>query len=155
MCLCAFVCVHKGRCFFRPHLTPILSSNQPQNMVRISWSSCFMLFMQCPVAFFWVPFHRYMVTSQCWTGLKPSRRWRVLWPHEVIEHACTPYLGLPRVSQQRRQWQPTPVLLLGKFHGWRSLVGYSPWGREYSDMTKWLRFHFSLSCIGEGNGNPL
>ena len=48
----------------------------------------------------------------------------------------------------RRQWHPTPVLLPGKSHGWRSLVGCSPWGCEASDMT-------SLSCIGEGNGNPL
>ena len=41
--------------------------------------------------------------------------------------------------------QPTPVLLPGKSHGWRSLVGCSPWGHEESDMTKWLHFHFSLS----------
>ena len=56
---------------------------------------------------------------------------------------------------QRRQWHPTPVLLPGKSHGWRSLVGCSPWGRKESDMTEQLHFHFSLSCIGEGNGNPL
>ena len=31
----------------------------------------------------------------------------------------------------------------------------SPWGRWESDTTEWLHFHFSLSCIGEGNGNPL
>ena len=55
----------------------------------------------------------------------------------------------------RRQWHPTPVLLPGKSHGWRSLVGCSPWGREESDTTERLHFHFSLSCIGEGNGNPL
>ena len=55
----------------------------------------------------------------------------------------------------RRQWHPTPVLLPGKFHGQRNLVGCSPWGHEESDMTDWLHFHFSLSCIGEGNGNPL
>ena len=55
----------------------------------------------------------------------------------------------------RRQWQPTPVLLPGKSHGWRSLVGFSPWGREELDMTEQLCFHFSLSCIGEGDGNPL
>ena len=55
----------------------------------------------------------------------------------------------------RRQWHPTPVLLPGKSHGWRSLVGCSPWGGKESDMTEWLHFHFSLSCIGEGNGNPL
>ena len=56
---------------------------------------------------------------------------------------------------RRRQWQPTPVLLPGKSHGRRSLVGCSPWGRSESDRTERLHFHFSLSCIGEGNGNPL
>ena len=55
----------------------------------------------------------------------------------------------------RRQWHPTPVLLPGKSHGRRSLVGCSPWGRQESDTTEQLPFHFSLSCIGEGNGNPL
>ena len=55
----------------------------------------------------------------------------------------------------RRQWQPTPVLLPGKSHGRRSLVGYSPWGLEELDMTERLHFHFSLPCTGEGNGNPL
>ena len=55
----------------------------------------------------------------------------------------------------RRQWHPTPVLLPGKSHGLRSLEGCSPWGRWGSDTTEWLHFHFSLSCIGEGNGNPL
>ena len=58
-------------------------------------------------------------------------------------------------SRRRRQWHPTPVLLPGKSHGWWSLVGCSPWDREESDTTEWLHFHFSLSCIGEGNGNPL
>ena len=57
--------------------------------------------------------------------------------------------------QWRRQWHPTPVLLPGESHGRRSLVGCSPWGREESDMTEQLHFDFSLSCIGEGNGNPL
>ena len=55
----------------------------------------------------------------------------------------------------RRQWHPTPVLLPGKSHGRRSLVGCSPWGLEESDTTERLHFHFSLSCIGEGNGSPL
>ena len=56
---------------------------------------------------------------------------------------------------RRRQWHPTPVLLPGKFHGRRSLVGYSPWGCKESDTTERLHFHFLLSCIGEGNGTPL
>ena len=55
----------------------------------------------------------------------------------------------------RRQWQPNPVILPGKSHGRRSLVGCSPQGREESDTTEWLHFHVSLSWIGEGNGNPL
>ena len=56
---------------------------------------------------------------------------------------------------RRRQWHPTPVLLPGKPHGRRSLEGCSPWGRWGSDTTERLYFHFSLSCIGEGNGSPL
>ena len=40
-------------------------------------------------------------------------------------------------------------------HGQRSLVGCTPCGREESDMTDQLHFHFSLSCIGEENGDPL
>ena len=55
----------------------------------------------------------------------------------------------------RRQWQPTPVLLPGKSHGWRSLEGCSPRGRWGSDTTERLHFRFSLSSIREGNGNPL
>ena len=70
-------------------------------------------------------------------------------------------LGLPASqcgfggTYWRRQWHPTPVLLLGKSQGQRSLVGCSPWGCEESYTTARLHFHFSLSCIGEGNGNPL
>ena len=44
----------------------------------------------------------------------------------------------------KRKWQPTPVLLPGKFHGWRSLVGYSPWGWKESDMTEQLQLHLGL-----------
>ena len=50
---------------------------------------------------------------------------------------------------------PIPVLLPGKSHGQRSLVGCSPWDCEESETTKQPHFHFSLSCIGERNGNPL
>ena len=53
----------------------------------------------------------------------------------------------------RKQWQPTPVLLPGKSHGRRSLVGFSPWSHKESDTTERIHFYFSLSCIGEGNDN--
>ena len=70
----------------------------------------------------------------------------LLWPVEV-QLVFSPYRG-------RRRWHPTPVLLPGKSHGQRSLVGCSPWGHEESDTTERLHFHVSLSCIGE-DGNPL
>ena len=82
--------------------------------------------------------------------------------HKGMEHKLIPLwtqrfgiFGGSSMMRQRKQWQPTPVLLPGKSHGWRSLVGCSPWGRKESDMTEQLHFHFSLLCIGEGNGNSL
>ena len=55
-----------------------------------------------------------------------------------------PFLWSASDMPQRRQWHPTPVLLPGKSHGQRSLVGYSPWGRKESDTTEQLHFltHF-------------
>ena len=84
--------------------------------------------------------------------------------YELKQCICLPWVIQINIFQRlsefkeihwRRQWHPTPVLLPGKSHGWRSLVGCSPWGREESDTTEQLHFHFSLSCLGEGNGNPL
>ena len=43
----------------------------------------------------------------------------------------------------------------GADDGQASLVCCSPWGCKELDTTERLHFHFSLSCIGEGNGNPL
>ena len=63
--------------------------------------------------------------------------------------------GVQSLGQEDPLEKEMAVLLPGKSHGWRSLVGYSPWGREESDTTEQLHFYFSLSCIGEGNGNPL
>ena len=50
---------------------------------------------------------------------------------------------------------PHSSTLAWKIHEWRSLVGCSPWDREESETIERLHFHFLLSCIGEGNGNPL
>ena len=74
------------------------------------------------------------------------------WTWDSFAFIC---IFLAFLHQRRRRWRPTPVLLLGKSHGRRSLVGCSPWGRWESDTTERLHFHFSLSCTGEGNGNPL
>ena len=72
-----------------------------------------------------------------------------------VGHDWVTSLSLFTFMHWRREWQPTPVFLPGESHGQRSLVGCSPWGREELGTTEWLHFHFSLSCIGEGNGNPL
>ena len=69
-------------------------------------------------------------------------------------HPCRA-LNLPTVFLSRSTWQPTPVLLPGKFQGWRILVGYSPWGCRESDTTERLHFHYFFSSFGEGNGNQL
>ena len=85
-----------------------------------------------------------------WCSNRAGPQGGKLWPSEFLWNMyCHSVLG------QRRQWHPTPVLLPGKSHGWKTLVGYSPWGHEELDRTERLHFHFSLSCPGEGNGNPL
>ena len=96
--------------------------------------------------------------------------------YHVLAKIHETFWGFPGDSWGRK-WQPTPALLPGKSHVWRSLVDYSPWGRKESDTTEWLHFHFlsgasggkdsacsagDLGLIpgwgrssGEGNGYPL
>ena len=91
--------------------------------------------------------------------------WKIPWMEEPgglpsmgslrVGHNWATSLSLFTFMHWRRKWQPTPVLLPGKSHGQRSLVGCSPWSRKEPDTTERLHFHFSRSCIGEGNGNPL
>ena len=73
----------------------------------------------------------------------------------ICVHTFFIHLSTTGLLGWRRQWHPIPVLLLRKSHGWRSLVGYSPWGHYESVATERLHFHFSLSRSGEGNSNPL
>ena len=54
----------------------------------------------------------------------------------------------------RRKWQPTPVFLPGKSHGWRSLAGYSPWGHMESDAIEQLHF-FTSSWVWCDFGQPI
>ena len=46
----------------------------------------------------------------------------------------------------RRKWQPIPELLPGKFHGWKSMVGYSPHDHKESDMTEQFHTHTKREC---------
>ena len=54
---------------------------------------------------------------------------------------------VPTVISWRRKWQPTPVLLPRKLHGWRSRVGYSPWGHEESDTTERLHDSYFIHVL--------
>ena len=63
--------------------------------------------------------------------------------------------SFPESGRSPGEGNGNPVFLPGESHGQRSLEGCSPWGLEESDTTERLHFHFSLSCIGEGHGNPL
>ena len=96
-------------------------------------------------------------------GVTKSQTWLSSWTTTIylywyisllLNYTCI-YTCICIYTHRRRCWRPTPVLLPGKSHGRRSLVGCSPWGCEESYTTERLHFHFSLSCIGDGNVNPL
>ena len=99
--------------------------------------------------------HFCILDSHPWIQPTVDENWRE--GTSKVQKNTTLDLGFATYCQllQRRQWQPTPVLLPGKSHGQRSLVGCSPWGHKESDMTEQLHLHFSLSYIGDGNGNLL
>ena len=95
---------------------------------------------------------------------QPSRNTVGTWTRQAFSRIChfnywsiylIMYILYCAQVIRRRQWHPTPVLLPGKSHGRRSLEGCSPWGGWGSNTTERLHFHFSPSCIGEGNDNLL
>ena len=96
-----------------------------------------------PLLVFWAP-----VTSK-------AIQWATFLFYIIMDFRIFIYLICFSHIYMEKARHPTPVLLLRKSHGWRSLVGCSPWGHEELDMTERLHFCFSLSRIGEGNGNPL
>ena len=118
------------------------------------------LFLGTEVPCFVFCFLTYFTNIPCWSPshsviLIESLSWLRLGEYRIKEEKQVSSKQGIHIWYLRRQWHPTPVHLPGKSHGWRSLEGCSPWGRWGSDTTEWLHFHFSLSCIGEGNGNPL
>ena len=91
--------------------------------------------------------------------------WKIPWMEEPgrlqsmgslrVGHDWATSLSLFTFMHWKRKWQPTPVFFPGESQGQRSLVGCPLWGCTESDTTEQLHFHFSPSCIGKGNGNPL
>ena len=95
--------------------------------------------------------------SICWQIWK-TQQWPQDWKTSVFipipkkgnakerSNYCT--IALISHANRRRRWHPTPVLLPGKSHGWRSLVGCSPCRREELDATERLPFHFTFKHWG-------
>ena len=78
--------------------------------------------------------------------------WQKCYRNDAFVHHVRRYIVM---TPEKAMATYSSTLLPGKSHGWRSLAGCNPWGHEKSDTTERLHFHFSLPCIGEGNGNPL
>ena len=105
----------------------------------------------CPICnFYSLPF----LEGLLYLGLCPLRipysdlPFKMVLPRAHLQCGGPGFSPWVRKIPWRRKWQPTPVFLPGEFHGQRSLVGYSPWGRKESDTTERLHFHFRFSlCI--------
>ena len=70
---------------------------------------------------------------------------KVIWVM-IFKNKCIPTLTIPFLLVWIRKWQIIPVSLPGESHGWRSLVGCSPWDRKDVGTTEWLTGHFN-SCV--------
>ena len=105
--------------------------------------------------FFFAYISIHLVFLFTWQLQLKRQNWEVCGYNHIIITLILWVLLFVILIFRRRRWHPTPVLLPGKSHGRRSLVGCSPWSRKEPDTTERLHFHFSRSCIGEGNGNPL
>ena len=124
----------------------VFSIWQSVSILKISW---FVSFKKSDSTYGWY----HMIFFFVWFSMLISRSIHVA-TNVIISLILFLFNGWV-IYRWRRQWHPTPVLVPGKCHGRRRLEGCSPWGRWGSDTTERLHFHFSLSCIGEGNGNPL
>ena len=93
----------------------------------------------------------HLICQQIWKTQQWPQDWKrsvsIPIPKKGNAKECSNYHTIALISHtsRRRQWQPTPVLLPGKSHGRRSLVGCSPWSRKESDTTERLHCHFHLS----------
>ena len=132
----------------------MFSYHHPQVGSHLTWSFSVLWTIFCQHLLYQILKKYYKHTLEIFDGLVIDYSDKCEFCNKV-SHINFLVLSAYKSYVRRRRWHPTPVLLPRKSHGWRSLVGCSPWGREESDTTERLHFHFSLSCIGEGNSNPL
>ena len=80
----------------------------------------------------------------------PLRSWGLRWLWICMQWRRPRFDTLVWKIPWRREWQLTPLLLPGEFHGQTNLAGYSPWGHKESDMTEQLtlsQFHSVLGVL--------
>ena len=127
----------------QPLLTPPVSALEWQAFL-LSWKVFFICFLGLhPISLFLLlPPCLFLLSLICWFHLiSPISGIKLVFfliHTHVLGDSFSIDLG---TNVWRRQWHPTPVLLPGKSHGWRSLVGCSPWNHEESDTTERLHFH--------------
>jgi len=129
---------HRGllTCFPQASVQMILPVTFPR-LSHLKIAIFCMFFLSLPIALFFSTALIFWYINICLLVhyLSPPLECKLQEYRDFICHCSIP---------QRRQWHPTPVLLPGKSHGRRSLVGCSPWGREESDKTQRLHCHFLL-----------
>ena len=84
--------------------------------------------------------------------------WQLRWERACLQRGRPGFDLWVGKMPWRRKWQPTPVFLPGEFHGWRSLVGYGPWGRTESDVTErltLLALVYMCQCCSPSSSYPL
>ena len=101
--------------------------------------------------------------TKCWrrcgekgTHLHCSWECKLVWASQMAQRLKhlpaiweTWVRSLVRKIPWRRKWQPTPVFLPGESHGWRSLVGYSPWGTKSQTRLSNFTFTFTFTATME------
>ena len=93
-----------------------------------------------------IPFIRASSLTRDWNQVSGiASRFFTIWATSEAWATREAPVYFPLSGESKRQWHPTPVLLPGKSHGRRSLVGYRPWGRKESDTTE--RLHSNISAI--------
>ena len=150
----------KDRFFFNKRTSFIWTVNNGMNFKRIQFQLTEMFKLRLNIHLTWrgkkQPIPLFLSGKshgqRSLVGYSPRGLKSQTWPRDWITHSHTHTHTLTHThihthththtfnkhGAWRRKWQPTPVLLSGKSHGPRSLVGYSPWGCKESDMTERL-----------------
>ena len=145
------MCSFSNTCCNREKQTWLHIESIPLALTIVLWCLCF-----CHAGS--VPFVKSVAYSlkseKAMASYSSTLAWQIPWTEEPgglqsmgslrVGHDWATSLSPFTCMHWRRQWHPTPVLLPGKSHGQRILVGYGPWDCKESDTTEWLHFLFNV-----------